>query len=98
MTAAGWRDGDFDALREHYQAVIFDLPGLDRSAEAPALARFLDAVIVVAEAEATPLDTLRAAVAALRRARAPVIGVILNKAKPVRLGERGREARRKWAL
>lgn len=75
----GDRSGDLDALRETYEAVIFDLPGLARSADARAIARFLDAMIVVVEAGSTPLDAVRSAAAALRAARAPVIGFVLNK-------------------
>jgi Mrp family chromosome partitioning ATPase len=64
----------------HYEAVVFDFPGLRTSADARAMARFLDAMIVVAQAGVTPLDAVHAAVRALRSAGAPVVGVVLNKA------------------
>jgi succinoglycan biosynthesis transport protein ExoP len=73
--------GELDALRETYQMVIFDLPGLARSSDARVIARFLDAIIVVAETGSTPVDAVHSAAAALRTARAPVIGFVLNKVR-----------------
>jgi succinoglycan biosynthesis transport protein ExoP len=64
----------------HYQAIVFDFPGLRTSGDARAMARFLDAMIVVAQAGVTPVDAVHAAVRALRSAGAPVVGVVLNKA------------------
>lgn len=76
----GRHGGDLDALAQEYEIVIFDLPALASSPDARAIARFLDAVILVAQVDATSLDTVYAAVDALRHARAGVIGLVLNKA------------------
>ena len=73
--------GDLETLRDGYEAVIVDLPGLERSADARAIARFLDAIIVVAEAQSSPLDAVHGAVESLRAARAPVVGIVLNKVR-----------------
>lgn len=78
----GRHGGELDALGEEYEIVIFDMPALAASPDARAIARFLDAVILVAQADSTSLDTVSAAVDALRLARAGVIGLVLNKAKP----------------
>lgn len=77
----GRHGGDLDALAQEYEIVIFDLPALASSPDARAIARFLDAVILVAQVDSTSLDTVYAAVDALRNARAGVIGLVLNKAK-----------------
>ncbi|HEY1541578.1 MAG TPA: Wzz/FepE/Etk N-terminal domain-containing protein [Xanthobacteraceae bacterium] len=71
---------DFDALRQSYDAIIVDLPGLAHSADARAIARCLDAVIVVVQAGSTSIDAVQSAVEALQMARAPIIGIVLNKA------------------
>jgi Mrp family chromosome partitioning ATPase len=72
---------EFERLRQSYHTVFFDFPGLARSPDARAMARFLDAVIVVAAAGVTPLDSVRSAVQALYNARAPVVGIVLNKVR-----------------
>jgi Mrp family chromosome partitioning ATPase len=69
------------ALREKYEVVIFDLPALARSPDARAIARFLDAIVLVAERGATPLASVLSAVDTLRSARAEIVGVVLNKVK-----------------
>jgi succinoglycan biosynthesis transport protein ExoP len=69
------------ALREKYEVVIFDLPALARSPDAHAIARFLDAIVLVAERGATPLASVLSAVDTLRSARAEIVGVVLNKVK-----------------
>jgi len=89
----GRHGGELDALGEQYEIVIFDLPALASSPDARAIARFLDAVILVAQVDATSLDTVYAAVDALRHARAGVIGLVLNKAKPA---GRPAQARAGW--
>jgi polysaccharide biosynthesis transport protein len=73
--------GELAALREKYEVVIFDLPALARSPDAHAIARFLDAIVLVAERGATPLASVLSAVDTLRSARAEIVGVVLNKVK-----------------
>lgn len=71
---------DLDALRQSYDAIILDLPGLAHGAEARAIARRLDAVIVVTQAGSTSIEAVQSAVEVLQMARAPIIGIVLNRA------------------
>jgi Mrp family chromosome partitioning ATPase/capsular polysaccharide biosynthesis protein len=73
--------GDLNTLRQSYSAIVFDLPGLARFADARAIARYLDAMIIVVEAGSTSIDAVHSAVEILHTARAPLIGVVLNRSK-----------------
>ncbi|MEN3149936.1 Wzz/FepE/Etk N-terminal domain-containing protein [Neorhizobium sp. IRAMC:178] len=61
--------------------VIFDLPALDTSMDALALAFHADAVLIVAKSGRTTIDEVKDVHNQLRRAGAPVIGTIINRAR-----------------
>lgn len=61
--------------------MIFDLPALDTSMDALALAFHADAVLIVAKSGRTTIDEVKDVHNQLRRAGAPVIGTIINRAR-----------------
>jgi len=61
--------------------VVLDLPPLDSSMDALALASFADAVIVLALAGETTIDEVGDSIRLLRRAGANVIGTVINRAR-----------------
>ncbi len=66
-------------LRERYDLVIIDTPPANRSVLGPALARKVDGVVVVVEAERTRAPIVAAALHAIKVNSGRVIGVVLNK-------------------
>ncbi len=58
--------------------VLLDLPPLDETADALALAHYADAVVVVATARLTTIDAVAEAVQRLRRAGANVVGTAIS--------------------
>lgn len=62
--------------------VLLDLPSLDSSMDALALAAYADAVLVVARAGQTTVDELAESFQLLRRAGVNVIGTVINRVKP----------------
>ncbi len=61
--------------------IIFDLPPLQRSMDALALAAFADVVVVVARANETSFEEVSEAFQLLRRAGGNVIGTIINRTR-----------------
>ncbi|CDZ64482.1 CobQ/CobB/MinD/ParA nucleotide binding domain-containing protein [Neorhizobium galegae bv. orientalis] len=61
--------------------VIFDLPALDTSLDALALAFHADAVLIVAKSGRTTIDEVKDVHNQLRRAGAPVIGTVVNRVR-----------------
>ncbi|MEZ2126346.1 MULTISPECIES: Wzz/FepE/Etk N-terminal domain-containing protein [unclassified Sinorhizobium] len=61
--------------------VVLDLPDLDSSMDALALAMYADAVVVVATAGRTTTDEVKEMLERLGRASAHVIGTVINKAR-----------------
>jgi len=66
-------------LTERFDLVVFDLPALQTSADALAIAPYLDGVLLVADFSATSLRTVSAAVSALQATRGTLFGIVLNK-------------------
>jgi capsular exopolysaccharide synthesis family protein len=66
-------------LREEFDIVVVDAPPLAHYADAIALGRLADGVVVVIEAEATRKESALAAVENLRSAEVKIIGAVLNK-------------------
>jgi succinoglycan biosynthesis transport protein ExoP len=66
-------------LRREFDFVIIDAPPLTRYADAIALAKLSDGVVLVLAAESTRRDAARSAVVNLRSERIPVLGAVLNK-------------------
>ncbi|MDX7950402.1 Wzz/FepE/Etk N-terminal domain-containing protein [Lichenihabitans sp. Uapishka_5] len=65
-------------LRQHGDVVV-DLPAMERSPHAQAVAGFLDGVILVAESGRTTFDELAMAIRVLDSAQATILGIVLNK-------------------
>src|SRR5207253_3071577 len=62
--------------------VIFDTPPVLAVTDPVVLASRVDGVVVVLDADATPVEALRRTREALGRAAATVLGVVLNKITP----------------
>ncbi|MBE7219357.1 MAG: hypothetical protein INR64_12860 [Caulobacteraceae bacterium] len=59
--------------------VIVDLPAMERSPHAQAVAGFLDGIVLVVECGRTTLDEVALAIRTLDGARATLLGIVLNK-------------------
>lgn len=70
-------------LRSRYDRVVIDAPALLPVADAAVLAATADGVVLVARAGRTTASQLQAARAALEPIRARVLGVVMNRAKPL---------------
>jgi protein-tyrosine kinase len=68
-----------DALRQHFDYVLFDAPALGSSATAVSLARYVDGVVVVIDSERTRWPVVENTKKAYESIGAKVLGVILNK-------------------
>jgi capsular exopolysaccharide synthesis family protein len=67
-----------EQLHEKYEMIIVDTPPLGPVSDSLVLSQLVDAVILVARAQKTPIKLIRSAISGLERVGAPVIGVILN--------------------
>ncbi|HEU5350872.1 MAG TPA: CpsD/CapB family tyrosine-protein kinase [Terracidiphilus sp.] len=68
-----------DELRKEFSFVIFDSPPLSRSADAVAIGQLADGVVMILEAASTRRESAQMATAALRSAKVPILGAVLNK-------------------
>jgi capsular exopolysaccharide synthesis family protein len=66
-------------LREQFDIVIVDAPPLAHYADAVALGRLSDGVVLVIEAESTRRDSALAVVENLRSSEVRILGAVLNK-------------------
>jgi capsular exopolysaccharide synthesis family protein len=66
-------------LREEFDIVLVDAPPLAHYADAIALGRLSDGVVLVIEAESTRRDSALAAVETLRSSEVKILGAVLNK-------------------
>ena len=78
-----------DAARRDYEFVLIDLPSMKVAPDARAISPFVDAMVVVAQSGATPVDVLGEALQELQSARAGILGVVVNKAEKSRLTKHG---------
>jgi Mrp family chromosome partitioning ATPase len=69
----------FTELRTGFDFVIVDAPPLTEYADAIALARLSDGIVLVLEAESTRKQAALRAVEKLRSANVPILGAVLNK-------------------
>jgi len=83
-------------LGNHYDWVILDSPPVMPVTDAIVLAEAATGVIFVTAAETTPIPASRSAVDQLRRAPAPLLGVVLNRADLKRRGYYTRYYRRAY--
>jgi protein-tyrosine kinase len=68
-----------DALRKHFDYVLFDAPALGSSATAASLARHVDGVVIVIDSQRTRWPVVESTKKAYESTGAKVLGVILNK-------------------
>ena len=68
-----------DELRKEFSFVIFDCPPLTRSADAIAIGQHTDGVVMILEAASTRRESAQMATDALRSAKVPILGAVLNK-------------------
>ena len=73
----------FAELRREFDFVIIDAPPMARYADAIALGKLSDGVVMVLEAESTRRKAARIAVENLRSSGIPVLGAVLNKPQMV---------------
>lgn len=66
-------------LENDYDAIILDAPPMQPVSDALALSRFARSVIYVVQAEKTPVHVVRTGIERLRKAKAPLTGVVLNR-------------------
>jgi capsular exopolysaccharide synthesis family protein len=69
----------FARLRPEYDFVVIDSPPVNQYADASVLASKVDGVILVVEADRTPLAEAEAAKRQLERVGARILGVVLNR-------------------
>ena len=69
------------SLKSRFDYVVIDTPPVLPVSDAVALSRHVDGVLVVAQSRRTSLPQLRHALANLERVSAPVLGIVLNRAK-----------------
>jgi len=70
-----------EALKDRYDFVIIDSAPVLPVSDAAALSRHVDGVLVVAQAGQSTAPQVRHAIAALDQVDAPLIGIVLNKAR-----------------
>jgi Mrp family chromosome partitioning ATPase len=70
-----------DQARQSYPITVLDTPSLDETAGTLAFPRACDGVVLVIEAERTPIPAAEAAVEAIDRSGGKLIGVVFNKRK-----------------
>ena len=68
-----------EELRKEFDYVLLDVPPLNQYADATALARLTDGVVVVLEANVTRKEVAAKAVDSLRSSGISVLGAVLNK-------------------
>lgn len=79
-----------DFLEKHrakYDVIVIDSSPILGIADAPLLSRFVDAVLVVIEANDASVGSTRAAIRRLHDAKANVVGAVLTKFKSLQAGE-----------
>jgi succinoglycan biosynthesis transport protein ExoP len=69
----------FDELRTQFDYLLIDAPSLSRYADATALGRLTDGVVLVLEANSTRKETALNVMDNLRAAQINVLGAVLNK-------------------
>jgi Mrp family chromosome partitioning ATPase len=69
----------FEELRTDFDYLLIDAPSLTRYADAAALGRLTDGLVLVLEANATRKESAITVMESLRAANIPVLGAVLNK-------------------
>ncbi len=68
-----------DALRQHYDCIVVDLPAMEAAADADAAASMTDALLLVVEWGRTDVETLVECLAGTQAIAPRLMGAILNK-------------------
>ena len=68
-----------DLARKRYALVVLDTPSLEESASTLIYPRACDGVVLVLEAEATPVSAAESTVEAIERSGGKVLGIVFNK-------------------
>lgn len=66
-------------LREQFGHILVDVPALNQYADASAVSKLCDGVIMVVEANSTRREAARKMHESLRMTNTPILGVVLNK-------------------
>jgi receptor protein-tyrosine kinase len=69
----------FEELRKEFDYVLVDAPPLNRYADATALGRLTDGLVLIVEAHSTRKEATLMVMESLRAAQIPVLGAVLNK-------------------
>jgi len=69
----------FDELRKEFDYILVDAPSLSRYADATALGRLTDGLVLVLEADSTRKEAAVTVMENLRAAQIQVLGAVLNK-------------------
>jgi Mrp family chromosome partitioning ATPase len=69
----------FAELREEFEYVLIDVPPLNQYADATALGKIADGLVLVLEANSTRRESALKGVETLQAARIRVLGAVLNK-------------------
>ncbi|MBX6421983.1 AAA family ATPase [Thermosulfurimonas sp. F29] len=79
LLGSPFAEGVFQEIKTRYpeRFIIFDSPSILNSADPMVLSEYVDAILMVVEAERTPAEEVKAAVDMLQEK--PCIGVVLNK-------------------
>jgi Mrp family chromosome partitioning ATPase len=67
------------SLQEQYDYILIDSPPVMLASDAMLLSTMVDGVVLVANAQRTPKQVVRAARTRLTCARAKILGVVLNQ-------------------
>jgi capsular exopolysaccharide synthesis family protein len=78
LGSQGLREFD-DEARERYDLVIYDTPPLSVAADASLIAAITEGVVLVVDGRRTRRKVAAQAVAQLQRARANILGVVVNR-------------------
>ena len=75
----------FDSLSEEFSVLIVDCPSIFPLADTSLLAHWADGFILVIESGRTKASTVRKAIERMQEAGKPLVGVILNRVRPIYL-------------
>jgi protein-tyrosine kinase len=66
-------------LRQQFDFILVDVPALNQYADAAAVAKLCDGIIMVLEANSTRREAARKMVESLQLTKTPILGAVLNK-------------------
>jgi len=66
-------------LRQQFDFILMDVPALNQYADAAAVAKLCDGIIMVLEANSTRREAARKMAESLQLTKTPILGAVLNK-------------------